>query len=167
MSAQLAEFVADTLASRGRSTNGSGRPPQSPQFFEIDKDTGCWVWARAVNHYGYGVIRCPERGRTVPAHKWVYEMLHGPVPPGKELDHLCRNRACCNPAHLEPVIHAVNMQRGTGAFSHEEVRIFREIDSRRPFTLAERQAIARDRGITEHAVYMMLTGRTYKNVKPR
>lgn len=47
-------------------------------------------------------------------HRLVYEMLVGPVPAGLELDHLCRNRACCNPSHLEPVTHQENTRRSEG-----------------------------------------------------
>ncbi len=45
-------------------------------------------------------------------HKVAYEELVGTVPEGAELDHLCRVRACCNPAHLEPVTHRENVERG-------------------------------------------------------
>ncbi len=46
------------------------------------------------------------------AHRYAYEQLVGPIPPKHDIDHLCRNRACCNPAHLEPVTRLVNLQRG-------------------------------------------------------
>jgi hypothetical protein len=47
-----------------------------------------------------------------PAHRAVYEILVGDVADGLDMDHLCRTPACVNPAHLEPVTHAVNMRRG-------------------------------------------------------
>lgn len=72
----------------------------------------CWIWtgARFEHRGGYGAVG--YEGRTWRVHRLTYTLLAGPIPPGLELDHLCRNRACCNPGHLEPVVHAVNLERG-------------------------------------------------------
>lgn len=70
---------------------------------------GCWNWTGATNS-GYGNFNLGH-GTWVAAHRFSYEHLIGDVPQHLELDHLCRNRACVNPWHLEPVTHAVNMQR--------------------------------------------------------
>lgn len=59
---------------------------------------------------GYGSVW--RDGRMVSAHRAMYELMIGPVPDGLELDHLCRNRRCCNPGHLEAVTHAENVRRG-------------------------------------------------------
>jgi len=61
---------------------------------------GCWEWTGAKNK-GYGHLS--DGGRTVGAHRVAYEMLIGPIPDAHEVDHLCLNKACVNPAHLEPV----------------------------------------------------------------
>lgn len=75
--------------------------------------SGCWKWTgkRVVNgRYGeFGVAGVVNRGR---AHRWSYEHFVGPIPDGTEIDHLCRNTLCVNPAHLEPVTHQVNVARG-------------------------------------------------------
>lgn len=80
-------------------------------------DNGCWVWTGALlagPGGGYGLIRA-EPGKPMRlVHVVVYERLVGLVPAGLELDHLCRNRACCNPAHLEPVVKRTNILRGVG-----------------------------------------------------
>lgn len=78
----------------------------------IDWDTGCWNWSLALDRKGYGTITI--KGRSYGVHRVTYEMLAGPIPEGLELDHLCRNHACSNPAHLEPVTHRENQRRGEG-----------------------------------------------------
>lgn len=77
--------------------------------FEAD-DCGCWVWTSRKDRGGYGKVKLDGRTRT--AHAVFYECLVGPVPSGLELDHLCRNRGCVNPAHLEPVSRKENVLRG-------------------------------------------------------
>lgn len=71
----------------------------------------CWLW-KVSRTEGYGSFRV--NGKFVGAHRFAYQMLVGPTPPGLELDHLCRVRHCVNPAHLEPVTHKINALRGMG-----------------------------------------------------
>lgn len=77
--------------------------------------TGCWEWICALRH-GYGAFFYgrDESGKKIvrPAHRVSYELLVGPIPEGLEIDHLCRNTKCVNPAHLEPVTPKVNTLRG-------------------------------------------------------
>jgi hypothetical protein len=82
-------------------------------FGKIRKSTasdGCWLWTGSTMKNGYGQLR--RNGRTVLAHRYVYERYSGPIPDGLDLDHLCRVRNCVNPEHLEPVTRSVNVIRG-------------------------------------------------------
>lgn len=81
---------------------------------EIDPETKCWNWTGYVGAEGYGQIRLPDGPTSRETHRVAYEVLVGPIPSGLVLDHLCRNRACFNPEHLEPVTNRVNILRGEG-----------------------------------------------------
>ena len=79
----------------------------------LDKTGDCWIWTGSLSHNGYGHIHV---GNTVArVHRVVYTLLVGPIPEGMHLDHVdergCTSRACCNPAHLEPVTQAENNRR--------------------------------------------------------
>lgn len=107
-------------------------PPSAPSRFSMDErmaarfwekvdkglesqPAGCWAWTGASDPDGYGKLRM--RGHDAPylrAHRLSYEALRGPVPDGLQLDHLCRNRWCVNPAHMEPVTSRENTLRGLG-----------------------------------------------------
>jgi len=63
-----------------------------------------------VSRYGYARFNIAP-GQSVHAHRFAYEELVGPIPEGLDLDHLCRNKTCVNPAHLEPVTRAENVRR--------------------------------------------------------
>lgn len=78
---------------------------------EPDLFGGCWLWTKSLSHNGYGraVI---SRGKNLAVHRISYEAFVGPIPAGLQLDHKCRVRCCCNPAHLEPVTRDENIRRG-------------------------------------------------------
>ncbi len=72
-------------------------------------DSGCWVWQGSTNTNGYGKFRV--EGKTVYTHRFSYTRFKGPIPSGLTIDHLCRNRLCCNPDHLEVVSFVENQRR--------------------------------------------------------
>ncbi|MFH0980290.1 MAG: HNH endonuclease signature motif containing protein [Planctomycetota bacterium] len=79
---------------------------------KIDAEGDCWRWTGASRE-GYGVVKVD--GETRQAHRVVWQLLVGPIREGLQMDHLCRNRRCVNPDHLEVVTQRQNLLRGAGA----------------------------------------------------
>ena len=71
----------------------------------------CWEFTGAKTSNGYG--RLGISGNVHLAHRVMWEFSRGPIPDGLTIDHLCRNKACCNPEHLEPVTLHENILRGS------------------------------------------------------
>ena len=77
------------------------------------KPNGCWDWTASCFWDGYGMFRW-EGHPSGRAHRYSYELHRGRIPDGKIIDHLCRNRKCVNPDHLEVVTNRENIMRGEG-----------------------------------------------------
>ena len=88
-------------------------PPRVLNKIEPEPNSGCWLWIGCRNSKGYGMISVG--GTMLVAARVVYEHTRGPIPPGLELDHLCRTPPCVNPDHVEPVTHRENMLRSPTA----------------------------------------------------
>lgn len=77
----------------------------------IDKTDNCWIWKAYKNPKGYGRFTV-SAGNIVMAHRFSYQIHIGSIPEGLVLDHLCENKSCVNPSHLEPVTNKENLIRG-------------------------------------------------------
>ena len=96
-------------------------PTTEERFWEKVAKVGCWEWLAGVDKAGYGVFSW--NGRSGRAHRYAWELLRGPIPEGLHIDHLCRNRACVNPDHLEPVSQAENNRRGWGRGHNNSLKL--------------------------------------------
>lgn len=95
---------------RGQSLRPILRGEGARFWAKVEKTETCWNWTGTRHSKGYGRIKVGNQ--MVAAHRWAWESIHGLIPDGLTLDHLCRNPSCVNPAHLEPVTSGVNTLRG-------------------------------------------------------
>lgn len=92
--------------------SGKRRDPASRFWPKVDRSNpdGCWLWTANFGSSKYGLFW--DGDRMMNAHKFSFELVHGPVPSGLELDHIvCDTPACVNPAHMQISTHADNMFR--------------------------------------------------------
>lgn len=85
---------------------------------DMGYETPCWIWLRHKDRWGYGKLRKESPDGHWLAHRRYYEWHVGPIPEGMTIDHLCRVKACVNPAHMEPVPSAENTRRASRLRTH-------------------------------------------------
>lgn len=139
----------------------------------IPDESGCWNWSGYRNEKGYGRLKIDRR--RILAHRYVDELLRGPMPAGLEIMHSCDNRACVRPEHLVRATHKQNMEdmaqkfRGSRGATHcrakltpGEVRMIREFRAEG----MKASDLGMKFGISVRHVYEICLGRSWRE-KPR
>lgn len=134
-----------------------GNLPAYLARFEVDEETGCWLWTGSVSADGYG-----DTGRGQ-AHRQVYAELYGPVPRGSVVHHKCGTRGCVNPEHLEALSYTEHNRRRAGiSLTPDLVMEIRRL--RRDTGLSVRR-IAMRIGVKPSTVQSVVDGRNWKDVQ--
>ncbi len=96
------------------------RPVEDRLWEKVDRktDAECWRWLASLNKAGYGQFNIDNKMKR--SHRVTYELLRGPIPEGLVLDHLCRNRWCVNPWHMEAITNVENVRRGAHFWDPEK-----------------------------------------------
>jgi len=141
--------------------------PKTGQTMKALVDIGaspasCWEWQGSVSKItGYGKKQLA--GNTLLAHRWMYETLLGPIPPGLVINHKCSNRKCVNPHHLEVTDQAGNCRHGKGTkLSIEAVREIKAAKSSRKWGDGTR--LSKKYGVSSALIHDIWSGRAWKEV---
>ncbi len=127
-----------------------------------DTPEDCWTWLGRISPAtGYG--KKQFHGKTLLAHRWVYEQLLGPIPEGLVINHKCRNRACVNPHHLEVTTTAGNCRDGAGTkLTIEQVREIKARQDGRKW--GEGARLARKFGVSSALIHDIWNGRAWMEI---
>lgn len=129
------------------------------KYVEEDRghETPCWIWTRCLTGNGRPNVRFQLRMYS--AYRLSYEAHVGPIPEGYDIDHLCRQPTCINPAHLEPVTGTENRRRaGQHKLNPEAVRQIKEL-----LAQGERQVdIAARFGVSQHRISQIKRGKGWE-----
>jgi len=134
-----------------------GTPVIDASMYRVEDhgfETPCWIWQRSKKN-GYGIVSGRKR-----AHRVSYEARFGPIPNDREPDHLCKQKACINPEHLEPVSHTENVRRGP--HTRITMEIAREIRSLAAEGRTMNTEIAQRFGVSKQTVGLIVKERQWR-----
>ncbi|MGH1470120.1 MAG: HNH endonuclease signature motif containing protein [Cellvibrionaceae bacterium] len=138
------------------------RPTLKPLVKLGADPSDCWNWQGSLNKKtGYG--KKQENGLTLLAHRWVYESLLGPIEKDKVINHICSNRSCVNPYHLEVVSQAENCRHGKGSkLNRIQAKTIKRLKKSKYWGL--RKVLAKRYNISEQLVSDIWYGRAWKEI---
>jgi hypothetical protein len=132
---------------------------QGPEY-EVEPNTGCWLWLGACGEQGYGLKRIAP-GRHQVAHRYMYEREISKIPPGRVLHHECHTPRCVNPSHLRPMTAAENVRHGRSAkLTADDVAEMRQLAR----AGTSRRILAARYGIASQYVSRIVNGKAWKDV---
>ena len=126
-------------------------------FYDINLVTNCWNWNGCIVN-GYGRYR--KDGETTLAHRVLYEKYKGQIPHKKVIDHLCRNKKCVNPEHLEVVEQAQNVQRGNRSVLTE----FKVAKIREKYPFFTERKLALEFNVSHNTIHQIVTNNIWKGI---
>lgn len=129
---------------------------------DISTDSDCWQWLGSFNkRTGYGKKQL--EGRTLLAHRWIWETLFGPIPENMVINHKCGNRKCVNPAHLEVVTQTENCRHGKGTkLTPFQAKVIKRLTPYRCANLAHK--FAQRYNISRQLPHDIWSGRAWRNL---
>lgn len=152
---------------------GKHADPATRFWRHVDTSGECWMWTGGRSRKGYGELSIGRR--NLQTHRFAWELMHGAIPPGKQVLHDCDTPACVNPAHLRLGTNADNMadrnakgrtacgeRSGTAKLSTDAVAAIRA----RLAAGETGRALAREYGVTDATIVAIRHNRTWKHVNP-